>query len=284
MQSTLMFYLDPKYLDDLATQYREAYAQAHPFPHIVIDNFLPEAILDKILEEFPQPKSIEWQKFENVSEKKLAASSEFQIQEMTRLLLYQMNGATFVNFLEKLTGIEGIIPDPHLVGGGLHQIERGGYLKIHVDFNKHGKLNLDRRLNLLLYLNKDWQEEYGGNLELWDRDMIKCQKKILPIFNRCVIFSTTDFSYHGHPEPLTCPEGRTRKSLALYYYSNGRPPEEVSNGHSTVFRARPDEDLTEKISSTEKTKIILKKLLPPIVFDLKNSLSQNDRKTPNGKS
>ncbi|NJM87615.1 MAG: 2OG-Fe(II) oxygenase [Hydrococcus sp. RU_2_2] len=206
------------------------------------------------------------------------------MQEITRLLLYQMNGATFVNFLEKLTGIEGIIPDPHLVGGGLHQIERGGYLKIHVDFNKHGKLNLDRRLNLLLYLNKNWQEEYGGNLELWDRDMIKCQKKILPIFNRCVIFSTTDFSYHGHPEPLTCPEGRTRKSLALYYYSNGRPPEEVSNGHSTVFRARPDEDLTEKISSTEKTKIILKKLLPPIVFDLKNSLSQNDRKTPNGKS
>lgn len=281
MQSTLTFSFDPVHLDNLAERYRESYAQAEPFPHVVIDNFLPEAILNKILEEFPQPKSIEWQKFENVSEKKLAASSELQIQEMTRLLLYQMNGATFVNFLEKLTGIDGIIPDPHLVGGGLHQIERGGYLKIHVDFNKHGKLKLDRRLNLLLYLNQDWQEEYGGHLELWDRDMIECRKKILPIFNRCVIFSTTDFSYHGHPEPLNCPTGLTRKSLALYYYSNGRPPEEVSNKHSTVFRARPNENLTETIPSTEKMKTLLKKLLPPIVFDLKKSLAQNNQKITN---
>ncbi|NEN95926.1 MAG: 2OG-Fe(II) oxygenase, partial [Moorea sp. SIO3I7] len=152
---------------------------------------------------------------------------------------------------------------PHFVGGGLHQIEKGGYLKIHADFNRHTKLRLDRRLNLLIYLNKDWQEDYGGHFEMWDTEMTQSQKKILPVFNRCVIFSTTDFSYHGHPEPLTCPEGRTRKSLALYYYSNGRPAEELSKSgdHSTLFKARPGEKLQLKKSPVTKVKNFLKKLI-----------------------
>jgi Rps23 Pro-64 3,4-dihydroxylase Tpa1-like proline 4-hydroxylase len=267
----LMQAIDPDYLEDLATKYQETYANAHPFPHIVIDNFLSAEILNEILEEFPQLGAVGWRKFENSTEKKLASTSELQMGGKIRCLLYQLNSSIFINFLEKLTGIDGIIPDPHFVGGGLHQIERGGYLKVHADFNKHSKLNLDRRLNLLIYLNKDWQEEYGGHLELWRTDMSCCEKKILPIFNRCVIFSTTDFSYHGHPEPLNCPEGMTRKSLALYYYSNGRPAEEVSAEHSTLFRARPDENFASQPESIF-AKILLKKFIPPILIDLKNYL------------
>jgi Rps23 Pro-64 3,4-dihydroxylase Tpa1-like proline 4-hydroxylase len=193
----------------------------------------------------------------------------------TRLLLYQLNSATFINFLEELTGIDGIIPDPHFVGGGLHQIERGGYLKIHADFNRHKKLSLDRRLNLLIYLNQDWQEEYGGHFEMWDRDMTRCEKKILPLFNRCVIFNTTDFSYHGHPEPLTCPPDRTRRSLALYYYSNGRPAEEIAGGHSTLFRPRPGEEIPQKVSSKRAFKNIFKKFVPPIAIEAKNYLKKH---------
>ncbi|NES83473.1 MAG: 2OG-Fe(II) oxygenase, partial [Moorea sp. SIO2B7] len=102
--------------------------------------------------------------------------------------------------------------------------------------------------------------------------LTRCEKKVLPIFNRCVIFSTTDFSYHGHPDPLTCPEGQTRKSLALYYYSNGRPAEELSGSHSTLFQARPEEDLTEKKPLNMTMKTVLKKLTPPILIDIKNSL------------
>lgn len=272
----IKYYLDPDYLEQIAIQSYQAYAQAEPFPHIIIDDFLPEAILNRVLEEFPQPKSINWQTFDNVSEKKLASNSELQIGPLTRLLLYQLNSSTFIHFLEKLTSIEGLIPDPHFAGGGLHQIEKGGYLKIHADFNQHKKLKLDRRLNLLIYLNKDWQEEYGGYFELWDQNMKSCQKKVLPIFNRCVIFSTTDFSYHGHPEPLTCPEGRTRKSLALYYYSNGRPPEEVSAPHSTLFQSRPNENLSEKMPRSTQGKTFLKKLIPPIFLDLKQSLTKKD--------
>jgi Rps23 Pro-64 3,4-dihydroxylase Tpa1-like proline 4-hydroxylase len=269
LQSEIKYSLDPEYLENLATKYHQDYLNAEPFPHIIIDNFFSTEILDKILEEFPQPDSINWQSFKNKSEKKLASTSELQMGKTIRFLLYQLNSSTFIDFLEKLTGIDGIIPDPHFVGGGLHQIERGGYLKLHVDFNKHTRLKLDRRLNLLIYLNKNWEEEYGGHLQLWDSEMKECRQKILPIFNRCVIFSTTDFSYHGHPDPLTCPEDRTRKSLALYYYSNGRPAEEViGSDHSTVFKARPDEDLTEKKSTSNEVKEIIKKFIPPILLDI----------------
>lgn len=267
-----LFQISPDYLKDLAFKYREAYSQAQPFPHIVIDDFLPESILENILNEFPKVSSIDWQKFDNSAEKKLASKVELQMGDATRLLLYQLNSSVFINFLEQLTGIDGIISDPHFEGGGLHQIERGGYLKMHVDFNRHSKLRLDRRLNLLIYLNKNWKEEYGGHLELWDKDMTRREKKILPIFNRCVIFNTTDYSYHGHPEPLTCPEGQTRKSLALYYYSSGRPAEELSNTHSTLFQSRPGEKLIQENPSGTRVKTVLKKLFPPILIDAGNYL------------
>lgn len=272
MNSTVTFRFDQAWLEKLAIKYREEYHQAKPFPHVVIDNFLPESVLDGVFNEFPKIDSINWQKFDAPEEKKLAAKQEQQMGDNTRLLLYQLNSSTLVNFLEALTGIDGIIPDPHFEGGGLHQIQRGGYLKMHVDFNRYSKLRLDRRLNLLIYLNKNWQEEYGGHLELWDKDMTQCEKKILPVFNRCVIFSTTDYSYHGHPDPLNCPDGQTRKSLALYYYSNGRPEQEVSPGHSTIFQARPEEDLALKTPASNKFKTVLKKLLPPILTEAKQYL------------
>jgi len=136
-------------------------------------------------------------------------------------------------------------------------------LAIHADFNRHRAYSLDRRLNLLLYLNKDWREEYGGHLQLWNRDMTRCEAKVLPVFNRVMIFSTTDFTYHGHPDPLQCPEGMTRKSLALYYFSNGRPAEEVSDGHSTLFRPRHAGEF--KLTHAQRLRSIARDLLPPII-------------------
>jgi hypothetical protein len=220
-----------------------SYVSADPFPHIVIDDFLPPAILDSVLGEFPGPDAIDWKRFKDGTGRKLATRDEAQMGPHTRALIHELNSSQFLRFLETLTGIEGLIPDPHLEGGGLHQIERGGYLKIHADFNRHKTLGLDRRLNLLLYLNRDWKEEYGGHLELWTRDMSRCARKVLPVFNRCVVFSTTDDSYHGHPEPLTCPPDWSRKSIALYYYSNGRPKEEMSSSHSTLYQRRPGENV-----------------------------------------
>ncbi len=136
----------------------------------------------------------------------------------------------------------------------------GRIVKVHVDFNKHGPYQLDRRLNLLLYLNKDWKEEYGGHLQLWDKEMKNCEQKILPIFNRVALFSTTETSWHGHPDPLTCPEGWSRKSLALYYYTNGRADGADAPEHTTVFRERPGEVVKEKAG------IGLRDFVPPIVW------------------
>ena len=274
MTSSLMFRLDADKLNELALKHRDEYANAQPFPHIVIDNFFPEEVLNDILTEYPKAGDIDWQKFENKAEKKLANKHERYMGDHTRSLLYQLNSSTFISFLETLTGIGGIIPDPHFEGGGLHQIERGGYLKVHADFNRHTRMRLDRRLNLLLYLNKDWKEEYGGHLELWDTAMTRCEKKILPIFNRFVLFTTTDFTYHGHPEPLMCPEGWTRKSLALYYYTNGRPASEgTGKEHSTLFQARPGEDIKENKLAGMTVKTFLKKLVPPILIDVRDALT-----------
>src|SRR5690606_37213001 len=123
---------------------------------------------------------------------KLGSSKMGAIPDLTRHLLLELNSGPFLEFLEKLTGIYPLIADNKMYGGGVHQIQKGGKLSIHADFNKHMDNLLDRRLNLLIYLNKNWKEEYGGNFEMWDRDMTSCQTKVLPIFNRCVVFSTTN--------------------------------------------------------------------------------------------
>ena len=215
------------------------YQAAEPFPHVVIDNLLPEGPLLQALEFFPTAKELRWIDFDAVHERKLAFPDVERLPAPLREVLYFLNSAVLLRFLEALTGIGGLIPDPYYTGGGLHQIEPGGFLGVHADFNKYERLALDRRLNLLLYLNRDWKEEYGGHLELWDRSMSRCVQKILPVFNRCVVFSTTDKAYHGHPTPLSCPPGRSRKSLATYYYTNGRPADEASPAHSTLFQRRP---------------------------------------------
>jgi len=148
-------------------------------------------------------------------------------------------------------------------------------LKIHADFNKHPVIKLDRRINALVYLNKEWKEEYGGHFELWDKSMSRCEKKILPKFNTLAIFSTTSYSYHGHPNPLNCPDNRSRKSLALYYYSNGRPKEEVDESlkqHSTIFKSREGHADDNQVDYDKKQasplKQFIKDLIPPVFIKL----------------
>jgi hypothetical protein len=220
----------------------ERYAAARPFPHIVIDGLFEDHVLDQVLAEFPRPGEIEWAAFDNPTEKKLGYRYTSPLKPRLRDFLFEMNSASVLQFLEALTGIDGLIPDPYFGGAGPHQILPGGFLKVHADFNWHPKLRLDRRLNLLVYLNRDWKEEYGGHLELWDRDVQRCEHRILPLYNRTVVFSTTDFSFHGHPEPLACPEGMSRKSVSFYYYSNGRPDDERSAPHDTIFKKTHDAD------------------------------------------
>jgi Rps23 Pro-64 3,4-dihydroxylase Tpa1-like proline 4-hydroxylase len=250
-------------MNDIAASAHAEYLQAKPFPHVVFDNFFDPAILDQVLEEFPKPGAIRWQKFENSKEIKLASAEEISFGPATRLLMYHLNSITFLEFLSNVTGIKNLIADPGFQGGGLHQILPGGKLGVHADFNKHPEFGLDRRLNLLVYLNKDWKESYGGHLQLWDREMRLCQAKVLPIFNRVMVFGTTDYTYHGHPDPLQCPEGMTRKSLALYYFSNGRPAEEISGEHSTVFREPKDKEFS--LSLKQRIGNLANDFIPPVL-------------------
>lgn len=245
------------------------YKGQDPYPHISLDNIFDEYSINKVLEEFPSLGSEQDIKFNNPNELKLASQGEYRFGETTKRFMHFLNSQPFLDFLMQLTGINGLVPDPYFWGGGLHEIKSGGYLKIHADFNKHPVLNLDRRLNMIIYLNKNWEEDYGGHFELWDKKMSHCVKKFLPVFNRMVVFSTTDYSYHGHPKPLTCPQERSRKSLAIYYYTNGRPANEVS-GHqriTTNFRSRKGQEPV-KMQLYNKIVNVAVDLLPPIVLKL----------------
>lgn len=221
---------------------RERYARAEPLPHIAVDGLFDDLVLDGVLAEFPEAGEAVWSAFDNPREKKLGYRHGSELGPRLSEFMWRMSAPPTLAFLESLTGIEGLIPDPYFGGGGPHQIERGGFLEIHADFNVHPKLHLDRRLNVLVYLNRDWREEYGGHLELWDREMTRAVVRILPLFNRTVVFSTTDTSFHGHPTPLACPEGRSRRSVSFYYYTSGRPEQERSAPHDTLFQRRPEED------------------------------------------
>ena len=212
------------------------YAAASPFPHILLEDFISRDVVRRVLAQFPDPEQdLKWRRVDLVSgdgdlvqDRKLGFADVEQMGDTLRELLWELNSGTFLRFLEKLTGIEGLIADPHMQGGGIHQVLPGGRLAVHADFSNHPRFNLDRRINVLLYLNEDWPAEYGGELELWSSDMQRCERRIRPLAGRCVIFNTTADSYHGHPRPLACPEGRTRKSLALYYYTRGREDEVVA--------------------------------------------------------
>lgn len=248
-------------LTKIATQYKAEYAAATPFPHIAIDNIFPVRFLEQVINENPESltkdgclKSAKVCFQESTQRKKSAVEREDMMGVHTKILFSAMKSSNFIHFLEELTGIEQIIPDPHYRGSGLHIIGPGGNLDIHADFNKYHDYKLDRRVNSFIFLNPEWPEDYGGHLELWSRDMESCHQRILPTLGRFVVFSSTDFTYHGHPQPLACPEDRARRSMALHYYTNGRPSDECLNGdctgrgHSTLFQTPVGCEICEESS------------------------------------
>jgi Rps23 Pro-64 3,4-dihydroxylase Tpa1-like proline 4-hydroxylase len=198
----------------------ESYRTAEEFPHIVLDDLLDSAVLEEAVKQFPAVKNECWIHYRHFNERKIGLNKRKFIPPSLLAIIDELNSDRFVAFLSSLTGIPGLIADPTLEGGGLHQIERGGFLNVHADFTVHPhRRNWRRRVNVLVYLNAQWEDQFGGHLELWTKDMKRAFRKVLPILNRCVIFNTDRDSFHGHPDPLTCLEGTTRKSIALYYFT-----------------------------------------------------------------
>jgi Rps23 Pro-64 3,4-dihydroxylase Tpa1-like proline 4-hydroxylase len=240
----------------LAEEQHDNYRNAQPHAHGIFDDVFDPSILKNILNEFDSKQ--EWREFDTKYEKKLQLNKDDSLGPNARALIHNLNSGSFLTFLEKLTGIESLIADPYLAGGGLHKIEPGGKLGIHTDFNRNDHLKLHRRINVLVYLNEDWEDAYGGHFELWSDPSGAQKTKILPIFNRMAIFNTTGKSFHGHPEPLTCPPDRVRKSLALYYYTVEKDELQSKGTHSTVFvdeKGRMDEIDRETLAKKIKRKL-----------------------------
>ena len=206
-------------LDNLGRMH-QIFNEQKPFPHIVIDNFLDEGIADECLHLIESnDSSLEWLRDEHWAQKskKWIQDCRYMPRDVAKIIWW-MHSASMLSFVEGITGIQGLISDSGNEGGGIHCTSSGGKLNVHTDFNKHEVLGLKRRVNVLLFLNKDWDASWEGNLELWKTDRSQCGASIEPIFNRLVIFNSFKYAYHGVPKIL-CPEDKKRLSIAMYYYT-----------------------------------------------------------------
>jgi Rps23 Pro-64 3,4-dihydroxylase Tpa1-like proline 4-hydroxylase len=219
------FEREPAEVLDLFRGWRERYLAAEPFPHACFSGLISENFLQRVQSEFPEPDDAAWKRLEEPGyshNKMISGNFESQAGQHAQRLFWALNSGYFLQCLENLTGIRGLISDPYGRAGGLHQYTRGGYLEVHTDFNYHPQLKLYRRLNLILYLNRDWKPEYGGDLILRNKTGSR-SVEIFPGWNQMMICNIGPEAHHGFPTPLTCPEGITRKSLAVFYYTAELP-------------------------------------------------------------
>ena len=271
--------LDHTQARSIGEELSASYCFAEPFPHIVLDDFLPADVARMALEHFPMQSL----KSDRVFQIGYAGHHKRQIlpaecDAEARQLFHFFNSQPMLAFLEGLTSIQGLIPDPYFTGGGYHETGRGGKLGIHADFRVNEQLHLHRRLNVIVYLNEHWEASYGGNLELWSRDMREKKREVAPLFNRCVIFNTDATSYHGHPDPLTTPEGVFRRSIALYYYTASKEIYNEVPNNSTIYHARPDDDpATRREARSLRFDEHLRQWVPPALLRYVHALRRRVR-------
>ncbi len=262
MCDTRLGLLDTASTEKKGLELTAQYNGGQPYPHIMIDNFFPSDTLNICLDQFPKALDKDGMTFDRPQERLKSSFNPDSLSSELRSFFYSLNSKPFIKFLENLTGIKGLIPDPYFMGAGFHEIKNGGHLSVHADFNHHKPMDLERRINVLIYLNKDWKEEYGGQLELWDNDMTACQRSIVPTFNRCVVFNTTSTSNHGNPNVVNHPQGIPRRSIALYYYTSTWSDEKRE--HTTQFRNRPSS--SDKTDYQVKSDEFLRDLVPPVLY------------------
>ena len=232
-------YLNP--LDESALG--ESFQSAQPFRHIVISQLLKPDFLREVCAAYPsyeEAKQLAETEFRRVNENlKLQITDSARFPEPVRTLHWILASEEFRERLSRITGIPNLLADPALRGGGMHVMGDGGRLDVHVDFNVLDDGALHRRLNILVYLCEDWDEGWGGAVDLWNRDMQTRAGFHPPAAGRCLLFNTGEHSWHG-VTPIHCPAGRTRNSFAAYYYTQ-EPPTDAGLAHTTVFRPRPEE-------------------------------------------
>ncbi len=249
---------DNKDYAKLAFENRDKYKSNKPFPHIVLDNFLPIDIANTLASDYPSVannvKGWKYHKNENVDRYFVEDTRVFG--DNLRSFANAVNSRSFLLFLETLTGISSLLPDPYFIGGGAMATGPGGFLNVHVDFNWHQRLQCWRRCNALFYLNPDWQEDWGGELELWATDGKTKQVEVKPIFNRVVIFSTTKESYHGQPSKTQSPPGQFRKVFSAFYYGSERSELIDESPHFTRYNEKNNNEIAHRETSPYSQQIV----------------------------
>jgi Rps23 Pro-64 3,4-dihydroxylase Tpa1-like proline 4-hydroxylase len=232
-----MEYIDLPSLTDRLVDIRAEFLAKRPFHYVVFEGFFYSSKADEIYDSYPTIKDGVWDSTTYIDQQNKFQKTKFESGSVAERVIQELNSTEFVAWLEKVTDIPDILADNSLLGGGLHQSINGAFLNVHIDYNVHEVTKLHRRLNVLVYMNREWKDEYEGQLELWDftgRER-KLLEKISPTFNRCVLFETNEISFHGHPKPLRTPPGVSRKSIATYYYTRNRPADEVVPEHNTIY-------------------------------------------------
>ncbi len=240
-ESEILGLFDDARFARIALDRAEEYRSARPFPNITIDDFLPVEVARSLAAAFPGPDEIEWVHRDNENNRRRYQHDETKLPRLLRSMLREMNSRQFVLFVEHLTGIESLVPDPYFIGGGVHISGEGDFLNIHADFNWHHKMQAYRRVNALLYLSDDWQPEWNGAIEFWDKEMTAPIASSLPLFNRLVVFSTGEDSNHGQRLPNACPPDVYRKVLNLYYYTARRDDGDMDDPHFTLYKQSASE-------------------------------------------
>lgn len=233
-----MEFIDINNLNERLSTIQADYQAKKPFRYVVFENFFLAEQAELIYQNYPSISNDSWDGVTYLDQQNKFWKNKFEKGSLLDRVMQELNSEIFLHWLQQVTEIEApILGDADLFGGGLHQSINGAFLNVHVDYNIHPKTKQHRRLNVLVYMNKDWKDEYEGHLELWDLAKGKKERiaKIAPTFNRCVIFETNEVSYHGHPKHLKTPSGISRKSIATYYYTDTRPEAETSKEHNTLY-------------------------------------------------
>jgi hypothetical protein len=257
--------LDTRLLEQSAIELlRERFRNAQPFEHLLIDNLFNPKLLELIHADFDLLNESEWKlSIDGELEKTHRSLPGSRLGPASELYFALINSGWFLKVLSTISSIENLIADTSLEGGGLHETRIGGTFAIHTDFNKHIHTMLDNEMVLITYLNKDWDPAYGGALELWSTETKRPVHEIQPVFGRSVLLRHSARSFHGHPSPLTAPQGRTRRSVAAYYYTNRNPSDFTAKRHSTSFLDPGWRRLV---------KTAAKQVTPPIIWDALKSL------------
>lgn len=258
----------------LAKNLRATYMDAQPFPYIAIPNFLPADVANRCAAEFPGVRDIDWvfagpgrtRHSGDPNVEKLSTSREELYPPMIRRVMHEFNSSTFLDFVSELTGHKRLVTDPWFASCGLNSTGRGGRLMVHADGDRHPNGDFYQLLNMIYYVTPDWQESWGGALELWDRKAEKMVTSVKNDFNTMVIFFTGSKSFHGHPHPLTCPDGVRRNSLAVYYYTTRRPKDEEYGGRNTSVNWQQTNTLDSRQELGARLKTTAQKLLPEAVI------------------